>query len=128
MARVPLSEVASIDVAGGQVAVSKIPAVLMFGILGGLAAKSAKDQTTLGVKCRDGETAWYVVDQSASWLRAKITPFLRRAGIPFHDEEPASAVPDLGSELRDLGALRDEGLLTEDEFAAQKAKLLGREP
>ena len=28
-------------------------------------------------------------------------------------------------QLKELGELRDKGVLTEDEFAAQKAKLLG---
>ncbi len=41
---------------------------------------------------------------------------------------PASVAPagpaDLATQLRALAALRDEGLLTEEEFAAQKAKLL----
>jgi hypothetical protein len=38
---------------------------------------------------------------------------------------PAAAeAADLGSKIRELAALRDEGLLTDDEFAAQKAKLL----
>jgi hypothetical protein len=37
---------------------------------------------------------------------------------------PAPA-PSLAEQLRDLAALRDEGVLTDDEFAAQKAKLLG---
>lgn len=125
VARVPLTEIASVDISGGQVAVSKVPAVLLFGVLGGLAAKGSMDQSTLGVKCRDGETAWYVVNVSPSWLRAKITPFLRRAGVPFQDEASVPAASDLGNQLRDLAALRDEGLLTENEFAVQKAKLLG---
>jgi serine/threonine protein kinase len=33
--------------------------------------------------------------------------------------------PDLVAQLRDLAALRDQGILTEDEFQAQKARLLG---
>ena len=123
VARVPLSEVASVDITGGQVATSKVPNVLLFGLLG-LGAKGSKDQSTLGVRCRDGETAWYLVDVSPSWLRAKLTPFLRRAGIGSREEGSAPAVADLGSRLRDLAALRDEGLLTEDEFVQQRARLL----
>jgi hypothetical protein len=38
---------------------------------------------------------------------------------------PPAAEPDLGEQLRKLAALRDDGLLSEEEFAAQKAKLLG---
>ena len=41
--------------------------------------------------------------------------------------EPAGPVSqeDMISQLKQLGELRDAGILTEDEFAAQKAKLLG---
>jgi Short C-terminal domain/Domain of unknwon function (DUF3824) len=41
--------------------------------------------------------------------------------------EPPAALSqeDLISQLKQLGELRDAGVLTEDEFAAQKAKLLG---
>jgi hypothetical protein len=38
---------------------------------------------------------------------------------------PAAPVVDLADQLRKLAELRDQGILTEDEFAAQKAKLLG---
>ncbi len=39
---------------------------------------------------------------------------------------PAAApVEDPMAQLKELGELRDSGVLTEDEFAAQKAKLLG---
>ncbi len=45
--------------------------------------------------------------------------------------EPTPATPASGgtdaliAQLRQLGDLRDQGILTEEEFAAQKAKLLG---
>lgn len=32
---------------------------------------------------------------------------------------------DVVSQLKDLAALRDSGVLTDDEFAAQKARILG---
>jgi len=40
---------------------------------------------------------------------------------------PAAAAPgsgDMINELKELAALKDQGILTEDEFAAQKAKIL----
>lgn len=43
---------------------------------------------------------------------------------PQYAPEPA-AEPDLVSQLKQLAELRDQGILTEEEFAAQKAKLLG---
>jgi hypothetical protein len=41
---------------------------------------------------------------------------------PAPAAEPA---PDPIEQLKQLGALRDQGILTEEEFAAQKAKILG---
>ena len=38
---------------------------------------------------------------------------------------PAAPALDLADQLRKLASLRDEGILSEEEFAAQKAKLLG---
>ena len=37
---------------------------------------------------------------------------------------PPPAAPDPIERLKELGELRDKGVLTEEEFAAQKAKLL----
>jgi Short C-terminal domain len=40
--------------------------------------------------------------------------------------EPAGGMgPDQISELKQLAELKDQGILTEEEFAAQKAKILG---
>jgi hypothetical protein len=36
-----------------------------------------------------------------------------------------SQKPDVITQLRELAALRDQGILTEQEFQAQKARLLG---
>jgi len=47
----------------------------------------------------------------------------------YYDAPPqpaaAPAGPDPVQQLKELGELRDKGVLTEEEFAAQKAKLLG---
>ncbi len=37
---------------------------------------------------------------------------------------PAAATPDLVSQLKELAALKEQGVLTDEEFAAQKARLL----
>jgi hypothetical protein len=44
---------------------------------------------------------------------------------PHRPRRPRSPRPDLADQLRKLADLRDAGVLTEDEFAAQKTKLLG---
>ncbi len=37
---------------------------------------------------------------------------------------PAAAAPDRVEQLKELAALKDQGVLTEEEFAAEKARIL----
>jgi hypothetical protein len=39
---------------------------------------------------------------------------------------PEPEAPDPIEQLKELAALKDQGILTEEEFAAEKAKILGR--
>ena len=39
---------------------------------------------------------------------------------------PAVAQPDMVQQLKDLAELRDQGVLTEEEFAQQKARVLNQ--
>jgi hypothetical protein len=39
---------------------------------------------------------------------------------------PAAEAPDPIEQLKELASLKDQGILTEEEFAAEKAKILGR--
>ena len=58
----------------------------------------------------------------------------RRWGYTDQEPEPAPAAPaapapaapeaDPVAQLKELAALKDQGILTEEEFAAQKAKIL----
>jgi hypothetical protein len=47
------------------------------------------------------------------------------AAAPAPAPEPAAAAPDPIEQLTQLAALKDSGALTEAEFEAQKAKILG---
>jgi hypothetical protein len=38
---------------------------------------------------------------------------------------PAAAAPDPIKQLKELAALKEQGILTDEEFAAQKARILG---
>jgi hypothetical protein len=46
------------------------------------------------------------------------------APAPAPAAAPAAAGPSMIDQLKELGELKAQGILTEDEFAAQKAKLL----
>ena len=52
-------------------------------------------------------------------------PGMAPAPAPAAPAAPAAPPVDLADQLRKLATLRDEGILSEEEFAAQKAKLLG---
>jgi hypothetical protein len=43
----------------------------------------------------------------------------------YAEPEPQEPAPDPYAQLRELAALKDQGILTEQEFADQKAKILG---
>ena len=59
-------------------------------------------------------------------LRSRSTPHRPQPQYAPPPEAPAApSQADVISQLKQLGELRDAGVLTEEEFAAQKAKLLG---
>ncbi len=126
---------AGITIDGGEVAKRKVGAVLAFGVLGGLAAKGTKGQTVVTARHRNGSAAYFLVDgRNPHEVRAAIHPLLHKVGVPFLDELQAPVpgpeqdaradVHSMAAQLRELSALRDEGLLTDEEFAEQKARLL----
>jgi hypothetical protein len=49
----------------------------------------------------------------------------QQAGAYMPAQESAVSEPDYMQELQDLARLRDQGVLTEDEFQAKKKQLLG---
>jgi Short C-terminal domain len=69
--------------------------------------------------------------QSERWQRQEYEQQAQYAAPP--QQQPAPAPPpapatggsDMTAELERLAALRNQGVLTDDEFAAAKAKLLG---
>jgi hypothetical protein len=44
---------------------------------------------------------------------------------PLNSDHPLDT-PDVAGQIRKLGELRDEGLLTEEEFQTKKTELLGK--
>ena len=62
------------------------------------------------------------VERQSQYLH--VNPGMAGAAFGAPAAAPAAPQPDMVDQLRRLGDLRDAGILTEEEFAAQKAKLL----
>ena len=63
-----------------------------------------------------------------AYAQAEQTAYAQQAPPPqeeYYAPPPPAPEEDVISQLERLGALKAQGLLTEEEFAAQKAKLLG---
>lgn len=76
-------------------------------------------------------TAGNTVDFRVSHAEAKIVKdTLTRLMLGSHPTQAAPAAapatPDVTAQLQQLAALRDSGVLTEEEFAAKKAEILAR--
>jgi hypothetical protein len=117
--------VASIEVTSEQVAKSRVGATFLFGVLG-LGAKHTWDRTTIIVHMKSGEVGYFTVaDRSAPGVRGDITPWMRERNIPLGTPAPAPVqIASIADELAKLAQLREKGVLTDEEFVAQKARLL----
>ncbi|MFD1211096.1 SHOCT domain-containing protein [Arthrobacter sp. GCM10027362] len=99
------------------------------------------DIRLLEVPAARDSSLYKAADENARFLHAKITALIKRAeedkrqelhgvisdaGRPGADENamPETRPTSVADELAKLASLRDSGILTEDEFAAQKARLL----
>jgi Short C-terminal domain len=91
----------------------------MPGLLRGMARTAVVAGTATAVSNRVSRR------QAQRWSQQDYDAYQEPA--PGGDPEPAPAAPapDPIEQLKQLGELRQQGILTDEEFAAQKAKLLG---
>jgi hypothetical protein len=91
----------------------------MPGLLRGMARTAVVAGTATAVSNRVSRRQaqrWGYVDQGAAYDEPAPAPAPAPAAAP---------VADPIDQLKQLAALKDQGILTEEEFAAQKAKILG---
>lgn len=66
-----------------------------------------------------------VMERNSQYIHYATPPPAAPAPAAAPEAPAAAPQPDVTDQLRKLAALRDDGILTDEEFAAQKAKLLG---
>jgi Short C-terminal domain len=95
----------------------------MPGLLRGMARTAVVAGTATAVSNRVSRR------QASRWAEQDDQQYAQQqyAQQPVYEEPPPPAAPepDPIAQLKQLAALKDQGILTEEEFAAQKAKLLG---
>jgi hypothetical protein len=125
LALLPLASIAFIEVDGGQVAKNRALPVVLFGVAG-LAAKGTKDRTFINATLTSGSVVVYQVDNlPPQQVVAQISSFLREAGVELGaPAQSTTAVHSVADEIEKLAALRDRGILTDEEFSTKKAQLL----
>lgn len=130
-----LRTVASVDVVDGPAIKSNVGQLFTgYAVAGPIGAlvfgggADLRDKVAVTLHARDGDSAYFVVvGKTQMDVRAALAPYLKSAGVPFHDAVTASPTGShigIADELAKLTGLRERGVLTEDEFAAQKARLL----
>jgi Short C-terminal domain len=93
----------------------------MPGLLRGIARTAAVAGTATAVSNRVSRRQADRWQQQGYYDQQPEEPQYEQAPPP----PPAAPAPDPIEQLKQLGELKQQGILTEEEFAAQKAKILG---
>jgi hypothetical protein len=129
----PLATVTRVGLRYVQVSGSKLPGVLVLGVIG-LALDPQDDVTYVLAHVATGECAVFVLKRTdADSVRASIGPVLDVAGVRLVDEpavppgarsEDGASPGDTADALEKLANLHTRGLLTTEEFEVAKRKVL----
>jgi hypothetical protein len=91
----------------------------MPGLLRGMARTAVIAGTATSVSNRVSRR------QANRWAQQEAAYEPQPAYEPVPQAAPVAAAPDPIEQLKQLGELHQQGVLTDEEFAAQKARLLG---
>ena len=97
----------------------------MPGLLRGIARTAAVAGTATAVSNRVSRRQAQRWQQQGSDPYGQPEPAYEEPAPQYAAPPPAAPAPDPIQQLKDLAALKDQGILTEEEFAAQKARILG---
>ena len=126
---IPATEVASVDTGSELVGKRRTGAVLAFGVLG-LAGRGTKTEGSIVISLRSGEEAYFMVPKFTDVkIKAALAGWMAKHAIAWtgeiEDDAPDAGSPSKADEIEKLARLRADGILTEKEFSAAKADLLG---
>jgi hypothetical protein len=100
----------------------------MPGLLRGVARTAVVAGTASAVNGRVQRRQAEKFAERDAGIAAQRSEAYQQQAAPPPQPPPAAATPaatDVVTQLKSLAELRDQGILTEEEFAAQKAKILG---
>ncbi len=98
----------------------------MPGLLRGVARTAVVAGTATAVSGRvQRRQAERYADRDAQIAAERQSAYQQVAPQPQYAQAPPAAAADPVQQLKDLAELKNQGVLTEEEFAAQKAKILG---
>jgi hypothetical protein len=120
---IPWHDVCDIRVERETMSSVNVGAIAAFGVLG-LGARERRAVTRLTFVTTTGEHA-FDVDSDPSIISNRLQPIINTVSAKGVDTVATAGLGvSVADELRKLVALRDEGVLTAEEFEAQKARLL----
>lgn len=96
---------------------------IQFTVPGGSERRSAFGSQTLDAVKDENSVVFQKGDEPAF---LKLREMIEQAQMTQAKAASAPPAPDVVAQLQQLGQLRDSGIITEEEFNAKKAELLGR--
>ena len=125
---IPVADIVSVATGSEMVGKRRTGAVLAFGVLG-LAGKGTKTEGSIAISLSSGEEAYFTVPKYTDVkIKAALAGWMGKHAIAWTDElddAPVASPTSKADELEKLALLHGDGILTDEEFAAAKADLLG---
>jgi hypothetical protein len=123
---IPWNEIVDIQVNTSETSRVTVGRVLAIGVFA-LAAKKKEQFTVIEVQT-ELATLGFITNESQSSVLDSLRPLMQglkeSKKVGSQAEVPSQGTASIGDQLRELGALRDEGLLTDEEFERRKSRLL----
>jgi hypothetical protein len=120
----PWPKIEAIDIEGEVSSRVRASAVVVLGVLG-LGARKRRRDTHMTVVTDEGEFGFLFEKTAPEVVRTKLRPVLTALAASAAEMPAPSSTPlSVADELAKLATLKETGVLSDEEFAAAKARLL----